>query len=414
MLGLFLELTVSANLLTWAGIPYVTDGGTLAAKLHPGTDMLCLAAGVLVGGRGGWARLTADRPLACFLGGLLACLVYLQVMTGTGHLVVLLDSFLPAGLLALVLHHATPSQLRHLRRMMQVLIGAAALLALVETACQATLFPLYLNDAAYHPHAEDFRPISFYDHPLTGAVMTLLGLALRPACGWPRFLYAALMWAALLAFGGRMALGVAVLMAFVAGAVRLAGLVLRRDPAAARMIAGTGVVVLLGALCACLALAGGLGTRLAGHLYWDDSAQVRLAQWQLLGQMDTWQILFGTRRDELLSLLTPLWLGPGVEVIENFWLLMFAALGVFGFPLFVGSLAALLVWCWRRSALQGRLLLLGVLLVSSGSNSLGRKSTILVCLVAAIACLPTGSRRAAYAPGDAPNLGTAQLRRAAA
>ena len=37
------ELCISANLLTWAGVPYVTDGGALPLKFHPGTDLLLAA-----------------------------------------------------------------------------------------------------------------------------------------------------------------------------------------------------------------------------------------------------------------------------------------------------------------------------------------------------------------------------------
>lgn len=158
------------------------------------------------------------------------------------------------------------------------------------------------------------------------------------------------------------------------------------------------VIILAVAPIVAASLFAGLGTRIAGHLYWDDSAQVRLAQWRLLGQLDIWQLMFGTRRQDLLALLTPLWLGYGVEVIENFWLLMFVAFGLIGFPLFVGSLLSLLLWCWRRSALQGRLLVLAVMLVASTSNSLGRKSTILVCLVATVACLSAEALRAEPSP----------------
>jgi hypothetical protein len=152
---------------------------------------------------------------------------------------------------------------------------------------------------------------------------------------------------------------------------------------------------LLGCLAAGAALASGFGERLVGHLYWDPSAQVRMAQWSLLGELDMWQVVFGTPRDQLLLLINPLWLNSGVEVIENFWLLMFASLGVVGFPIFFAGFSALLAWCWRRSQATGRTLLIGVVLVASTSNSLGRKSILLVSLVAAIACLPrvAGARR---------------------
>ncbi len=386
--AVLLELTVSANLLTWAGIPYVSEGGSLLVKLHPGTDLLAAGFGILLAGRGGWSVLARDRPLLLFFAAMTACLAYAAALTGVGNLIVLLDTFLPAGLLALILSQASAGQLGKLRRLMQTLIAGNAALAVVETAMQFNVVPLYLNEAAYHALTEDFRPTALFDHPLTASVMTMLGLALAPTRGAFRIVYLGLMWAALVAYGGRMAVAAALAMLGVGFGVRTTRLVLRKDSRGVSNLAAAAAVVGAGGLMVGIALAAGFGTRLSGHLYWDSSAQVRLAQWQLLDKLDCWQLLFGTRRGDLLALLTPLWLGPGVEVIENFWLLMFAGLGVAGFPLFVLGLAALLCWCWRRSALEGRLLVLAVMLVASTSNSLGRKSNILICLVAGISCIP--------------------------
>jgi hypothetical protein len=96
-------------------------------------------------------------------------------------------------------------------------------------------------------------------------------------------------------------------------------------------------------------------------------------------------------------MLNRLWLDYGVEVIENFWLLMFVSLGFAGFLIFLVGFFSLLCWCWARSGLRGRVLLVAVVAVASTSNSLGRKSTLLVGLVAAISCVcthpPVGWRR---------------------
>jgi hypothetical protein len=382
-----LELCVSANLLTLLGIPYVTDGGAMPLKIHPGTYLISLAFVLHLLAWGAWATLTADPLLAVFLAAMLACLAYALLLTGTGNLIVLVDTFLPAGLLAFILVRAGSGALWYLRCLMQIGFAANALLALAEASAQATLIPLYLNDRPYNAVAEEFRPTALYDHPLTGAVMTMLALSLAPAGGWLRPVYICLMCAALIAFGGRTALVVSVLAAVTGVAMRGVRMVLTRDSRAMRMLLAAAAALLLGAIGAAVALGAGLGSRLASHLYWDQSAQVRLAQWQLLGELNDWQLLFGTRRDDLIALLTPLWLASGVEVIENFWLLMFASLGAAGFPLFAAGLASLLVWCWRRTGQDGHALLLSVLIVVSTSNSLGRKSTILVELVATVLCL---------------------------
>ncbi len=382
------ELCISANLLTWAGVPYVTDGGALPLKFHPGTDLLLAATlASIARGPAGWVE-TLDPKLLVFFAGIAGCILSVTLLTGPSNLIVLLDTFLPAGLLAAVLGRASPAVLARLRLAMQFLLAANAVLALAERAMQTTLVPLYLNDNAYSPVTEDFRPTALFDHPLTGALMMMMALTLAPAArGW-RLAYQALVWAALVAFGGRMALGVTLLTVGAGVAWRGWRLLLARD----RRATWTLLAAALGAGgCAALlavALAAGLGDRLVAHMYWDQSAQVRLAQWQILGQLDLWQALFGTPREDLLHLLNRLRLGTGVEVIENFWLLMFVSLGALAFPLFLAGLGALLAWCWRRTGPAGRALLVGTLVVASSSNSLGRKSTVLVCLVATTACIP--------------------------
>ncbi len=382
------ELCISANLLTWAGVPYVTDGGALPLKFHPGTDLLWAATFAAFAGRPArWVE-GLDTRLLVFFAGIGGCILSIILLTGPSNLIVLLDTFLPAGLLAALLSRATPAVLARLRLAMQLLLAANAVLALAERAMQATLVPLYLNDNAYNPLTEDFRPTALFDHPLTGALMMMMALTLAPtAKGW-RLAYQALVWAALVAFGGRMALGVTLLTVAAGAGWRGWRLLLARDPRAtwtllAAALGAGGCAALLAA-----ALAAGLGDRLVAHMYWDQSAQVRLAQWQILGQLDLWQALFGTPREELLRILNRLRLDTGVEVIENFWLLMFVSLGALAFPLFLAGFGALLAWCWQRTGPSGRALLVGALVVASSSNSLGRKSTVLVCLVATTACIP--------------------------
>jgi len=404
--ALTMEMSVSANLLTWLGVPYVTDGGAFPLKIHPGTYFVGLAflmmgleqaasARHFTGGLGKVAHVNF------YLGAVIFCMIHVTVMTGMCNLIVLLDTFLPAGLMAALLHDATPLERRSLRCLLQSGIAFNAVLALGEAALHANVIPLYLNDAEYHAAVEDFRPTALYDHPLTGGLMTMMGVALAPARFLLRVPYTILQIAAALAFGGRMAVAAIVLSGFVLAGIQLGRDVLRRDRRSAVHLICLSLISLgffglaAGAICA------GFGARLAGHLYWDQSAQVRLAQWDLIGELSVPHLLFGTSRHDFLALLNILWLSKGVEVVENFWLLMFVSLGLPGFLIFVAGFFSLLRWCWNHAALQGRVMLAAFMFVASTSNSLGHKSMLLVVFVAAMSCCPgreaTATKAARYA-----------------
>jgi hypothetical protein len=100
----------------------------------------------------------------------------------------------------------------------------------------------------------------------------------------------------------------------------------------------------------------------------------------------------------------------GLEVpfadIENFWLATFVTLGLVGFTYFLIGFLPFVLHLWRMAAFHGRVLLATVLLVASTSNSLARKSNVLVVLTAAVVA-STGfardgaARRAARSPGAA-------------
>jgi hypothetical protein len=387
-----IEFCVSANLLTWIGVPYITEGGVFLEKIHPGTYMICLAfltRSVSSDLSNTAMLLVKDGKLATYIGSLLFCMAYMLLTTGAGNVIVLIDTYLPAGLLAWVVQDASGPETRLVLGVFRWGVCANAILALWEAAAHATLVPLYLNDAAYHAADGEFRPTAFYDHPLTGGVMTLIGLALAPSGRMGRVAYLMLLATALIAFGGRVAVGVAVMSTLFLSLATLTQTVLRRDPAALRFLAYFGLSIISSVVIATFAFEVGFGNRLLGHLYWDPSAQVRIAQWQVLGNLDGWQVTFGTRREDLLALLTSLWLNSGVEAIENFWLLMFISLGVVGFPFFVLGLLTFRAWCGQRTDIRGRVLLVAVMIVVSTSNSLSRKSTLLVGLVAAVSCLRT-------------------------
>jgi hypothetical protein len=389
LISVAVELVVSGNVLTHLGDPYVREGGSPFWKIHPGSYLsyaaflaMCLA-GVLR--RDGlWASFRQDRLIlatAC----LLTCVGYELVLTGVGNPIVLIDTFLPPCVAGFVFQVARQRDLELLRYTLMAGFAINALVALGESAAQThMLAPLVDGHTAFETTGE-FRSIALYDHPLTGSAVSVIGLLMAPCLrnGVLRIAYGMLMVAGLIAFGGRVALMTAALILVYQRAAPVWRAVLARQPSAVyRLMVSALVAVLCGAIG--VALLVGVGTRLQSHFYWDSSAQVRLAQWQLLGQFDLSEWLFGCARRDLLGHVQVLNLGLGVPVIENFWLLMFASLGVLGFPLFLCGFWWLLSWYWHGSGTIGRAILAATIVIASTSNSLARKSPLLLIAVAAV------------------------------
>ncbi len=383
-----LEFTVSGNLLTNAGIAYISDGGTICEKLHPGTYAVILS-GLLkfsshIHERHAMHRFVAmNRSIYLFLSGMLFCATYTCATNGSGNVIVFLDTFMPAGMLALLLHDITPARQLQLKTLVQSLLVLNATIALTEALTERHLVPVPLQGNDYD---KEFRPTALYDHALSGATATMLGLWLTTRHAAPslkRWVYLGLMAYALLVFGERTPLAAA-LFAFASCAMlragtKLLGRELTLQDVALCVSVPIGVIVLAAA-----ASGQDLGSRLSAHLYWDDSAQVRFNQFGILKQLRWQDFVFGCARTDLLAMIEPLRLSSRVAVIENFWLFTLLALGILVFPVFVASFAALLWWLWRLADSRGRLMIVTFTAVASASNSLGRKSTLLVTLVACV------------------------------
>ncbi len=386
MLAIYVELTISANFLTYIGLPYVTEGGALILKLHPGTDLLIISFSLFL-----LSDISANLSLLpvslfTYFTSLSICMLCSLIFTGAGNLIVFLDTFLPAGLAAALIGGMTSRATLRLRLSMQCLFVMNAVMALAEAFTKCTLIPLYLNNESYSPKLDEFRPMALYDHPLTGALMTMMGMALAPSSGIRRRAYLILMWLAMLTFGGRVAIATSMTAILLTKGLPIIAKSFSWNRQARQRLFLAIAGLFVAAPIFLLIVWSGFADRLSSHLYWDASAQIRLQQWNILTYLDARQVFFGTPREELLENLNALRLSSGVGVLENFWLLMFVGLGIFGFPVFLVMIGSLCFWCWKVSSQKGRSLLVSVLIVASSSNSLGRKSTVLVCLVASVAC----------------------------
>jgi hypothetical protein len=394
--AVMVHFAVSANLLAVIGIDYASPGGNPIVKLHPAFYLAALGAGASVALAprpwGAVESLFRQKPgVVSFLILIFGCAVYSIFSVGISGSAVYVDSLFSAGLLACALEPGSPRARRILGYSILAFALVNVLISVGESLVQTQLIPPML-DGKVMPDmpGSDFRGAALYDHPLTGAMVTsmavflLLAMQLRPWISAPAF---TLLLLGLLAFGGRAALLVTVLM-LVASAlfVLVRGLVARR-------LAGRFVAAVCGALLVIVPLAfvvvssTTIGQRIVDHFYVDDSAEVRNIQWKALNYLTPRDVLLGTTQDALTSIKAQIGLLTDSTDIENFWLLIFINLGVFGFACFLVGFLAFLVHLGRATSAVGWMLLVSTIITASASNSLGRKSDILcfmtACMIAA-------------------------------
>jgi len=396
LLAIILDFAISSNTLADLGVPYGETGGLPLVKFLPGTYLTAFAAMmVLFFSRphgAGMIRLFRVTPaLAMFNVLILACAFYSIANVGISGAAIYVESYLSAGLLAIVLVYATDRQKRILAWIILLFCVLSIFLSIYEGRTQTHLIPLHIGDeeqqrALQMEASDEFRGAGLFGHPLTGSFMTALAVFLLLRMNINGFLKGALftlLLVGLLSFGGRAALGVTLALVIGATSVRLFVGIIRRDLPLSFVATVVAASLALPLLLLAVINNTDIGDRIIAHMYIDDSAKVRDIQWQILGQLNAHDVLFGISLDRMDLLKYQIGLGASNVDIENFWLLMFLNLGAMGFLVFLLALGMLLVYLGRSTNHPlGWLMLLAAVIIDSTSNSLGRKSIDLYMLVA--------------------------------
>ena len=413
-----LHFFVSSSLLFICGIQYDVPGGNPVVKFHPASYLIVVAAAYALkerrARRSAVETLVSEAPAElCFILAMIGCSVFAEVSIGTRGAAVFIENFVSAGLLAYVLGAAPASSRAGVGRLMLWLCLVNVVVAVGETLTHSHVVPLYLGENAYIEQADDFRGIAGYDHPLTGAIITMMALLSLPRIKLSPLVAAAsfgVLAVGLLAFGGRTALAVSIVAASFL-AVRGIVLGLARRQLALSLVAS----VLVGVLVLPLLGYGVLnytpvGTRVATHLFVDESAETRSVQWRVLDKLSLKNELFGVPEDDIPFLIKSVDYDEQLEAIENPWLLIFLKLGAVGSAIFLAGLVPLLLQFWSRLGLEGRLVLIAGLAVMSSSNSVGVKSNVFFCFVAFVMsaadyATPRDMQKTAASPVPAPPKG---------
>ncbi len=384
--GVLLSVSLSASALSALGVPYSVPGGNPVYKIHAGSYLVLFATALMAVATNpflfAWRSVRAAPACAVYVAANMVILLYTVLRFGMSGTAFIIDTLLTPGLLALVLVQAPPAVAARGYRLLLGLLALNALIAIVEASTGRHLIPyVYQGQPVIELH---FRATALLNHPLSGALVTAVALfgALGAGFGtWVRAGLCLLFGVALLAFGGRTALAVAVgSMALwcVLWGLRAAMLRLLRP---GHLVAMTGLLITLGFLVGIAYLWLGLGERIIASLHWDASADARLHVFAVFNLMFWDEVLFGVtpeRLGDVLAYMSQYW---DLSVIENFWLVLLAQLGAYFFVMFVAVFAGLLWWLARRASDSVRLMIVAFVLVASSNNSLSTKNPALSVLV---------------------------------
>ena len=398
---------LSGMALIGLGIPYASAGGSPLSKIHPATWVATAAIGALAFASPGPGRriaaTTATNPgVVVFAVAVTVLMVQVGVVL---HLPLssIVDTFVLPIFLFVLIGAFEADQRRAMGGALHVALAANAFLGLVEHAGGWRLTPMYDFDGTI---IVDWRSTALFGHPLNNAVATglwLVMLASGAARRWRkpvlRLAAMALATAALVAFGGRVAMVLALLV--VAAIAGLGGLRLfagrRFDlvDAAAAMATAT-VLVVVGVV----AVDAGAADRLIERFIDDSgSAGTRIAMFRIFGDFTWEEFLFGPPNDLVLQAQREHGIAIGIESTEvalvAFYGLVVALVVLAGLAAFLGEVVRA-----TSSATWWPVVYFAV--VMSGSTGLSSKSTNLALFTAmALTMMPRVTERGSATRGAA-------------
>ena len=368
---------LSEMALTNLGLGYAEGGGSPLEKIHPATYLAFLTL-LFMGARHGNPLRLLDiivsyRGLALFLLSWLVLFGWVTFIRKTPFSP-LIDTFLAAIAIFLLLQDLSESSLRKMALMLHAILTVNAMLGLYEYISGWRLTPYAIGSIVIET---DWRSTAILGHPLANASTTgsyIVALALGGGRDLPRPLRPAafgLQLLAMIAFGGRSSLVTALMIVGCVMAWRLIAIL--RGGRFDRL------TVALVFLLAPLAVAAIAGAYMGGFFdqfilrFSDDlgSAKARVIMLDFFRIIPTWDIIIGPDPTYVASLQSL----EGIEFgIESFWVGFIFAHGAIMATLFFIGLGA---FCWqlvRKTRPETAMLLIFFFLVASTSVSLSVKT----------------------------------------
>lgn len=290
---------VSGGMLWLVGYNYDGLTGGAATKIHPSTYMIALVFA--------WSVIACGDPVSrsihlanrrpatvLMLVVSIAILIVTALRDGPG-LGGIIDTYVGVSLLVLLLADADEPLLARLERLLHIMMGVNALLALGEFATHVRLFPYRFDGAVFET---DTRSAALHGHPLANAMITgcYLMALLTGSRGMSTPMRAALIGlqsAALVAFGGRTALLASL---FLGGAYGIVALLRSLKGGRVSLVGAAAGLVLVAFIPAAIAglVAGGFFDEVATRFVSDGgSANARKEMFELLNMFSVRDLIIG-------------------------------------------------------------------------------------------------------------------------
>lgn len=369
---------VSAMALQALGLRYETPGGGMLQKLHPATYLAVLALILEAASRPRPLAYLAALPLrfpgaALFAANLALLVAYAAIFQRT-PVAPLIDTYVVGAIMLALYEDFSDRQRAALRLALHGVLFVNACLGVAEFAFHFRLTPFVAGGRTI---VGDYRSTALLGHPLLNAGTTTIYVAMlifgadRAIRPLQRLAMIAVQLAALVAFGGRTSLILALATVFLA-TIRPLGEALGGRRFDLRAAAAAALVAPFAVAAAFAAWFGGALTPLIERFTADrGSAQARVLAFDLFNAFSFEDVLLGPNPDRLATLQNTLGIEYGVE---NSWLGLALQYGALMTVVFVVGLAALLAEFWRRAKSGAWAILLVFLLQVSSAATLSVKS----------------------------------------
>lgn len=362
-------------------VPYTASSGFIAFKIHPGTYLIFIAAGLEIA-RSDVRTLVDLRkhaPLLIICAAAIFAALTSIVQGRTQAVGYLIDSIFCGALSGWIVTRLSPEVRQRVLITMVALMSFNTLVALFEYLTHNRIMPFRLNE-------ETFRPTAFMGHPLDNGLMTFTIMMFVPALRWPFAVKIGLMTFFLLGVfisGARASTLIASLF-FLLAFISMMRTEAQHNPRTAGMVmTGVLAVVVIAPIVLMSGLADALLYRFEGGVV-DKSTMTRIDIFGVLQYISFKELMLGSDIDKL-HMLSRVYLRNGA--VESPIVMMIFQFGLIVMFLLFGSImySVFQMGAWRYG---GTLAASAFLLSANTNNVLNVKSPALAFVFALLCVLP--------------------------